>query len=235
MTMRTLYSRLALTLFVLLLVIGLLLLPLVHRTSEMYQQEVAQKLNANLAQNIVAEQPLISGDRVDRQALDRLFHNLMVINPSIEFYLLGRTGEVIAYSAPEGRIKRHRVDLGPVHEFVRDSTRFPLVGDDPRDLARRKVFSAARIPSEGPLQGYLYIILGSEKYDGIVQVLRGSYILRATTLVIAVAIGVALILGLVSFGLLTRRLSRLSSLVAQYTEGASEQDTGLRYPTRGGR
>ena len=233
MTMRTLYSRLALTLFVLLLVIGLLLLPLVHRTSEMYQQEVAQKLNANLAQNIVAEQPLISGDRVDRQALDRLFHNLMVINPSIEFYLLGRTGEVIAYSAPEGRIKRHRVDLGPVHEFVRDSTRFPLVGDDPRDLARRKVFSAARIPSEGPLQGYLYIILGSEKYDGIVQVLRGSYILRATTLVIAVAIGVALILGLVSFGLLTRRLSRLSSLVAQYTEGASEQDTGLRYPTRG--
>lgn len=231
--LRTLYSRLALTLFLLLLVIGLLLLPLIHRTSEMYQQEVVQKLNASLAQNMVAEQPLISDDRINRQALDRLFHELMVINPSIELYLLDKTGDIMGYSAPEGRIKRSRLDLGPILEFVHSGPRFPLMGDDPRDLARRKVFSAARIPFEGPLQGYLYIVLGSERYDGIVQGLRGSYILRATALVTAVAIAVALIVGLVSFGLLTRRLSRLSSLVERYTESGLEHRLALPYPFRG--
>ncbi|HHO68513.1 MAG TPA: sensor histidine kinase, partial [Gammaproteobacteria bacterium] len=179
--LRTLYSRLALTLFVLLCVVGLALVFLVRDTSALYQQEVAQKLNRSLAAQIVAEQALISDDEVDGEALAHLFHLLMVINPSIELYLLDREGRVLAFSAPEGKVRRARVDLRPVRRFLAGGARFPLAGDDPRDPRRSKVFSAARIPAEGPLQGYLYVILGSEKYDSIVQSLQGSYILRASS------------------------------------------------------
>lgn len=219
--LRTLYSRLALTLFVLLCVVGLALVFLVRDTSALYQQEVAQKLNRSLAAHIVAEQALISDDEVDSEALEHLFHLLMVINPSIELYLLDREGRVLAFSAPEGKVRRARVDLRPVRRFLAGEARFPLAGDDPRDRGRRKVFSAARIPAEGPLQGYLYIILGSEKYDSIVQSLQGSYILRASSWVLAVAIGIALLLGLLVFSRLTRRLAGLSSAMQAYAADAA--------------
>ena len=49
MMFQTLYSRLALTLFVLLCVVGVILIQLIGRSSTLYQQEAAQKLNRELA------------------------------------------------------------------------------------------------------------------------------------------------------------------------------------------
>ena len=118
MIFRTLYSRLALTLFVLLLLVGLILIQLIGRSSTLYQQEVSQKLNAMLAQHIVADQPLIQDQKINHQALDGLFHNLMVINPSIELYLLDTQGAVLGYSAPAGKVKRTQIDLGPLIQFI---------------------------------------------------------------------------------------------------------------------
>ena len=49
----SLYSKLALTLFVLLVLFGLFLVHIMRVGSEMYQQEIAQKLNTELAAHIV--------------------------------------------------------------------------------------------------------------------------------------------------------------------------------------
>ena len=133
MMLRTLYSRLALTLFVILCVVGVILLQLVVHASMQYEQEVAQKLNRELAAHIVAEQPLIKGSAVNQTALDGLFHQLMVINPSIELYLLDRQGDILSYSAPKGKVKRSHVALQPIQQFIEGNSRFPLKGDDPRD------------------------------------------------------------------------------------------------------
>ena len=54
----------------------------------MYQQEVNQRLNRQLAEQIVAEKLLMQENRVNQEALADIFHMLMVINPSIEVYLL---------------------------------------------------------------------------------------------------------------------------------------------------
>ena len=70
---------------------------------------------------------------------------MMVIHPSIELYLLDEQGGVLAYSAPEGVVKRTQVDLEPILKFLDGRARFPLKGDDPRDADGHKVFSAARI------------------------------------------------------------------------------------------
>ena len=67
---RTLYSRLSLTLFALLCAVGVILMLVIGHTTTLYQQEVSQKLNAELAAHIVGEQPLIQGETVNRQALD---------------------------------------------------------------------------------------------------------------------------------------------------------------------
>ena len=226
---RSLYSKLAVTLFVLLLLVGLILMQLLRQSSEMYQQEVAQRLNAELARHMVAEQTLLDNGRVNQASLEHLFHLLMVINPSIELYLLDPDGAILAYSAPEGKVQRQQVDMQPVQQFLQGNARYPLQGDDPRNLQRKKVFSVAPVAGSGTVQGYLYIVLGSEQYDNVVQLLRTSYILKASGILLLVALFVALLLGLIVFSWQTRRLKTLSGVIADFTSESSGRRSAVRY------
>ena len=216
MVPRSLYGRLALSLFVLLAVFALGMVAATHVASVRYQQEATQQLNRDLAQHIVSERLLIQGGRVDQAAWEEVFHMLMVINPSIELYLVAGDGKVLAYSAPPGTIKRTRVDLAPIRTFLSNPAYGLVLGDDPRDAAGRKIFSAAPILSGKGLQGYLYIILASSASTTTTKGLATSYVLRASAWTIALAAAAAFIAGLaVLFGL-TRRLRRLSAEVHRF-------------------
>ena len=229
MIFRTLYSRLALTLFILLCLVGLILNQLIRHSSDMYQQEVSQKLNSKLAANIVADQPLIQGQQVNRDALKALFNQLMVINPSIEVYLLDLQGEVMAYSAPDGKVKRTAIALEPIYQFLEPNERLPIEGDDPRDSTGGKVFSVAKIINGDGPQGYLYIVLGGEKYDDIAQLLRDSYVLDSALIVLLAALAAALFGGLIIFALLTRRLRALGGTMRKYIGKSGEFDRSVSF------
>jgi two-component system OmpR family sensor kinase len=185
----------------------------------MYQQEVNQRLNSKLAEQIVAEKLLMKDNRVSHKALEDIFHMLMVINPSIEIYLLDTTGNILAYSAPQSKVKRKRVDLGPIRKWLKGGAMMPLMGDDPRDPNRKKVFSAAPIIEQGKLEGYLYVILGGEIFDSAVQKLKGSYILQLSAWMIGASLLFALAAGLIIFALLTGRLRRLARGMDAFRQG----------------
>ena len=169
-----------------------------------------QKLNKTLADHIVSEALLIKDQKINKDALKEIFHMLMVINPSIEIYLLDATGKVLDYSAPEGKVKRNFVDTKKIKKFISGDVRYPVLGDDPRDRQREKVFSAARIPAQGPLEGYLYVILGGEEYDSVSEMLQGSYILGLSMWGLAAGLVIAMLGGFAIFFALTRRLKKLS-------------------------
>jgi signal transduction histidine kinase len=229
---RTLYSKLSLTLFVLVIVIGLLLFQLIRYSSEMYQQEVTQKLNSTLAEHIVAEELLFKNNKINETALKNIFHMMMVINPSIELYLLDKEGAVLYYSAPDGKIKRRQVDIAPIKRFISGDRKYPMAGEDPRDSTRLKVFSAARIPRQGALQGYLYVVLGSEKFVGVAEMLRESYILRLSIWGLAAGMVIALVSGLIAFGMLTKRLQRLSGIIHRFADRGATNTSAARYPVK---
>lgn len=233
MIFRTLYSRIGLTLFVLLCLVGLILIQLIGRSSALYQQEVVQKLNSKLAEHIVAEQELIQNQMINYAASDSLFHDLMVINPSIELYLLDKQGVIMGYHAPAGKVKRTRIDLEPLNKFFDGKVRYPLKGDDPRTLGGQKVFSAAKISNKDGLQGYLYIVLGGEQYDHVVHMLGNSYIVDTSLQVLMVALIAALLGGLFVFGLQTRRLRLLGEVMRSYARKSREGNMSIRYPVRG--
>ncbi len=172
---KSLYSKLAIALLGLFCLLGVSIVILTQVASDMYQQEAVQKLNRDLARQIVAQKILIQDQQINQKGLKEIFDMLMVVNPSIEVYLLNPGGDILAYSAPPGKVKRDRVDLKPIKKWFEAGTVFPLTGDDPRNPEKKKVFSVARIPEQGALQGYLYIILGGELFDSIVQKLKGSY------------------------------------------------------------
>ena len=211
---KSLYSKLALVLLALFCVLGVSIVILTQFVSDMYQQEAVQKLNRDLARQIVADKILIEDQQINRQGLKEIFHMLMVVNPSIEVYLLDPGGKVLAYSAPPGKVKRDRVDLKPIKKWFEPGAVFPLTGDDPRNPGKKKVFSVARIPEQGALQGYLYVILGGELFDSIVQKLKGSYIMQLSAWWIAASLLFVLAAGLLLFAYLTRRLRRLATVMA---------------------
>lgn len=213
---RTLYSKLALVLTGLLCLVGAAIILVAMFSAEMYQKEAAQRLNLDLAAHIVSDRLLIRDKKIDESGLKDIFHMLMVINPSIEIYLLDPEGQILAYSADPGKVKRREVNLIPIRALLRGDARLPVLGDDPRNLSGQKVFSVARIPETGEVQGYLYVILGGERYDSIVQKLKGSYILQVSAWLILACLLFSLIVGLVLFATMTGRLKRLSDTIQAF-------------------
>lgn len=209
--MRTLYGKLAAISLTLLFALGVVYVALTLYTTQRHFEEVQQRLNQDLAEHLVAEKILFDDGTVNQAVLEDVFHMLMVINPSIELYLLGPEGEILAFSAPPGTVVRERVSLEPVERFLRKQT-LPILGDDPRDVSREKVFSVAPVADEG----YIYVILASEEYDSAAHMVLGSYILRLSAGLAAFAFLFIVVVALVSFRLLTRRLNRLAHTMERF-------------------
>ena len=210
--LRSLTSRLTFTLLGLVLLLGLAGIGSTLLTTRLHREELDQRLNRDLARNLVADSELLRKGALQEENLEQLFHNLMVINPRIEVYLLDAEGRILTWSAPEGRVRSERVSVEPIREFLTRGGPFPLRGDDPRHPGRRRVFSVAPIPAgaEGEaVEGYLYVVLSGEAYESVARMLQGSYILRLSVWVGFAAVLAAGVTGLLIFRLLTRRLRRL--------------------------
>jgi signal transduction histidine kinase len=212
---RTLYAHLALVLVLLLSAIGLLYGLISSYATHHYMQELSQRFNRDLAHNLVADRNLVEEGRINQLALRETFHQYMVINPSIEIYLLDLDGTLLSYSADPGKVKRRRVSVAPIHAFLRGEG-FPLLGDDPRSHDRRKAFSVTPVPSVERPEGYLYVVLRGEEFDALDDMIRDSYFLRMSGWAVAASLAFGLLAGLLVFRLLTRRLHRLAAIMDDF-------------------
>lgn len=227
--LNTLYKKLTAILFLVLCLVGTLVFGLVLYATDMYQQEVTQRLNKELAKQILSENLLLQDGQVDQQALQQIIHMLMVINPSIEVYLLDTRGKILAYSAPQGKVKRQSVNIDTVKSFIATPRHLPFFGDDPRNLERKKIFSAAPINGKQGVEGYVYVILASEAVDSAAAMIKESYILRYSLAGLGGSLLVAMLFGLILFSFTTRRISRLSSAMTAFLSNQDDRDSA-RYP-----
>lgn len=188
--------------------------------SEQTAQETIQRLSRNLATHIAAESTLMKPDGLNADAVRELFDKLMAVNPSVEVYLLDRSGRIIAQAAPSGRLKRKRIDLAPVRRLLADGP-LPIYGDDPRTNAK-KVFSAAPLEADGREAGYIYVVLLGEAHDALAANIAAGGALRTTLWALALVALLGLIAGLTAFRLITRPLRELTAAVRRF-----EQDGGV--------
>jgi signal transduction histidine kinase len=216
--LRTLYAKLALGLVVLIVTMGLVYALVSFSVTRHYLAQVNQELNRDLARNLVADRNLVAEGRLNEPALKSMFHDYMVINPSIEIYLLDPEGRILSFSAEPDKVKRKRVSLAPIHEFLGDAARYPLLGDDPRSHDRSKVFSVTPVPSAEAPQGYLYVVLRGERYDSVDKFLEESYFARLSGWAVVASLAFGLLAGLVVFRLLTRRLQRLTTAMDSFRQ-----------------
>jgi len=209
--MHTLHARLSLALFLVVALTGGAFFLLEQYSARSYYEEITQRLNSAIAMYVTGEMQLIEGGVVNEQALKTLAQRAMVINPSVEVYLLDREGKVLADALPPGSVAVEHVDLAPVRALIAGKAELPLRGTDPRHPDRRKIFSAHPVLDGDVLQGYLYVVLGGQNYDELASGVRVSYVERLTLGAVAAIVLSAFLVGLIVFGLLTRRLARLTA------------------------
>lgn len=204
------YQRLALSLVVVFIVVVAMFFWTTNYFQQQTQMEAEQKLHMSLAEHLARDNPLLSEGVYDYNGLSNLFHTLMVLGPSFEFYYLDPQGKILTYSAQSGKVIRDTVGLEPILSMLQGSPSLPIVGDDPRHSNVQKIFSAAPVYKNDILQGYLYIIIGSERFDSILSGLKQSQSMREFAL-FALASSVFLLVALlVLFKYFTRPLKKLS-------------------------
>ena len=218
--MNTLYAKLSLAMLAIIAVVGAGFVVIYQTTISLYYEELTQRLNATIASSVAGEQSLLDENgAVDEEAIQELAHHAMVINPAIEVYLLDVQGNILGHALPPESVVLRQVAIAPVTRMIAGDVEMPFRGDDPRNPAASKIFSAAELRDDAGLQGYLYVVLGGQKYDELVDTLRGSYARELGLWAILALSALGAGVGLAAFGLLTRRLRRLNSTVQEISDG----------------
>jgi signal transduction histidine kinase len=189
------------------------------RSSDLREEEVIQGLSRGLAAHIAQRTELMDAGGLKSDAVRRLFAQLMVVNPSVEVYLLDAQGRIAGDDAPPGHIKRNRIELAPVRHFLAGAP-LPILGDDPRSIGARKVFSAAPLAgADGRLGGYIYVILLGETRDALAARAAASAVLHNTLRTMALVAVLGIVAGLIAFRSITRPLRRLSEALGGFDPG----------------
>ncbi|HBR98656.1 MAG TPA: sensor histidine kinase [Gammaproteobacteria bacterium] len=231
--LRTLYSKLALSLVVLLFLAGLFYALLSQALLERTHQSGNQQLNRSLAADLAREMDLVKDGAVDQSTMHDAFHLTMLLNPSIEIYYLDPSGNILDFSAEPNAIRRQSVDLGPIREFLAGDSMYPLMGDDPRDPDQQKSFSVAVLPHAEKPEGYLYVVLQSSRLDEAYRLEQTGALMSLSLWALLGSLALGLPIGLVLFFYLTRRIRRLDKAVYQFQKnGYKRQDDSLSLLSR---
>ncbi len=185
------------------------------RSSRMHELEVVQGLSRDLAASIARDTPLTDDRGLMPDAVRTLFSQLMVVNPSVEVYLLEPDGRIAGHAAPEGRLRRNQVDLAPVRALL-DGAALPILGDDPRSADGRKVFSAAPLRVHGRDVGFVYVVLLGEAHDLLAARGSANVVLNTALWSIGLVALLCLAAGLAAFTWITRPLRRLTDTVRRF-------------------
>lgn len=189
-------------------------------SSRSYSIEVTQKINWNLAANTVAViKPQFINGEVNNEAVKDIVHSMMVINPSVEIYLLNPEGKILSYVAPDKVVKLERVSLYPIINFLKDSRHQLILGDDPRNPGEKKIFSAAEVIENNKLTGYIYIVLASQEYISAAQMVIGSYILGLSIRSIIIILFISTGLGLIALWFITNKLRIITEGIRNFKSG----------------
>ena len=211
----TLTQRLSLVFALLLMVCSSTSAWMQIRASRMHELEVVQGLSRDLADHIARTAQLMDANGLKPDAVRQLFSQLMGVNPSVEVYLLDLEGRITGHAAPADRLKRDRVDLGPVRALL-GGARLPVLGDDPRNAEARKVFSAAPLRTDGRDVGYVYVVLLGEDHDRLAARDATSTALDIGLWSIGLMALLCLVAGLAAFAIITRPLRRLTDAVRSF-------------------
>lgn len=218
---RTFYGKISFIFVALLFTLGVIQILISLQSSLNFVCETDQTINRPLAKNLAQKfQPFLM-DSINYPAIEDIIHDMMIFNPRIDVYVLDKQGNLKAKYQKPGSVKLQKIDIKPIKEFIANSPDYPLpiMGQDPKDPSRHRVFSATEISLGKEGKGYLYVILGAELFDSAITGIGGSYILSNTAFIFGITLVFAGILGSILFFNLTKRLRNVTQIVKEFEKG----------------
>ena len=226
---RSLYAKLLAVLVGLTVLMAGLFLVVIRHSDTARNQEINQRVYRNLASRLIDER-ILEGDTADPAAVRKVFDRIRIVNPRIDVYLLDAAGQVVAASG-RNALKRASVDLAPIRRFLKGDQDLPILGDNPSEPARRRVFSVAPVRLQGADSGYLYLVLRGVSGDTLAQQIKQSYVLRESLWLLGCGLVVALLASALIITLMTRPLRQLSAVMEKFRRsGFAAQPEPLRGP-----
>jgi len=218
----SLNKKLSLVLLALFILVGVLLALITRYSSVQYHLEITQRLNGSIAMYVAAEDPLIVDGKYNESALKKLAHQAMVINPTVEVYLLNSKGEVLSHNLPPESVILNKVPLAPITEFLSTDSKRPLLNHDPRSPQNNKVFSVAKVIHNGQEEGYVYVVLGGQKYEELANNISKNYIMRVALYGIIAVVILAFLIASLMLMKLTKPLKILRDKVISFQQASNE-------------
>ena len=216
--------RLAALLLVLLLAVGAAFVWLAVGAADRAAVVADQALHRDLAADLAPRfQPFLN-DGIDEAAIQDMIDGLTSVNRRLDVYLLGSNGMIKSgFTDARERPLGDVVDTAPLDAFLAGAE-LPILAPDPArataaDPAERP-FSVAPVRIMDEEGCYLYLILQNERYDAVAGALRRQATGETVVRGVAVAVGLAALVGWLLFWGLTRRLSALAETVGAFERGA---------------
>lgn len=215
----SLFWRITGVLVLLLAVLGLVNILITTSSARKYYQETTQRLHSHVAEHMLLEvEPFVNG-QVNEEALGKIMHSMMAVNPNLEVYLLDPNGEILSHVVLEKEVRLGNVDMQPIRDFLAADEKSLILGEDPRNPGKETIFSAAGVTVDGRLEGYVYMVLASEQYESTSEALLSSYFIRTGVGTFGVIIGVALLIGIVLIYGLTKNLRVIIQTIKRFEDG----------------
>nr|MDQ6901693.1 HAMP domain-containing protein [Bacteroidota bacterium] len=189
--------RIAILIFVLITVMCTLFMVITYFATIHFYEASTQLLNKDVAGHIAKFSSPFEAGGINKAKADSVFQNAMVISPSDEVYFLDTTGKVIAFHAPENEIRLWQISPDHIKKYLADSGTTYIKGPDPKDVLNPKIFSASEVDYEGKKLGYIYVILGSNEYRNVSQMLFSSHVsnlaIEAFCIILLLSVSISLI------------------------------------------
>ena len=139
---QTLYGRLLLVILAFGLAMTSIFAVILLGYHEAYHVEADQTVNRHLARQYAEARLLLTDEPLNVDTFHRGIRKLAELNPDVDLYLLDADGVVVSGSLPMEQLARQRVAMQPIQAFLSESEPLPILGDDPRYLQQRDIFSA---------------------------------------------------------------------------------------------
>lgn len=216
----TLYWKISLLFVLILTILSITYFLFTVQTSRKYFDETTQQLNRGVAEHMLLEvQPFIDG-KVNEEAIGKIMHSMMAVNPKIEVYILNPEGEILSFVVLDKEVKLKYVEMEPIKRFVSNLENEGIIyGNNPRLPGQETIFSAAEVKENGVLLGYIYLTLNSEQSLKISETLFSSYMLKMGVRYFALTLIAALLISLMLLWILIKNLNKIMIMIKSFKNG----------------
>ena len=215
----SIFRRITIMVFALITILGVLFMALTYYATTHYHLASTQLLNKDVAAHIAKFASPFDRFGINKRKADSVFKNVMILNPSTEVYFLDSAGNVMDFYGPNKEIKLWKVPLENIDKFILSKGEEYIKSPDPKDQSQDKIFSAAEVTVKSKKLGYIYVVLGSNEYKNVSDLLFKSHISNLAIKAFIFIILLSIALSLLYIQSIQKRFNSMVNVLEKFQNG----------------